>query len=91
MSDDKIRFYGLSTCMWCKKTKKLLEGLGAELDITWVNELEEVELESVRAAVGVINPNYSYPTVDFGEGLHVIGYKPSELEEAFKKWQARMK
>jgi glutaredoxin len=89
MSDDKIKFYGLSTCMWCKKTKKLLEELGAELDITWVNELSKDELRSVREAVSEINPNLSYPTVDFGEGLHVIGYKPDEIEEALKQWRAR--
>jgi len=87
----KIRFYGLSTCMWCKKTKALLEELGAELDITWVNELSGVESENVREAVGKLNPNFSYPTVDFGDGFVVIGYKPEKIEEGMEKWRARKK
>jgi glutaredoxin len=88
---EKVRFYGLSTCMWCKKTKKLLEELGVELDITWVNELEGDAKDGITKLVGQINPNHSYPTVDFGDGVVVIGYKPDEIEKAVEEWRAKQK
>ena len=77
--------------MWCKKTKKLLESLGLEFEITWVNEFEGEEKDAISRVIGLINPNRSYPTVDFGDGVVVIGYKPDEIEKAVEQWRARQK
>lgn len=86
----EIEFYGLSTCMWCKKTKKFLEEKGCEFEIIWVNEIEGEERDKVDAAVDELNPERTFPTVKIGDCV-VVGYKPEELEEAVKKWQASKK
>ena len=37
----KIMLYALSTCVWCKKTKKFLDQLGVEYNYVYVDQLEE--------------------------------------------------
>src|SRR4030042_5339749 len=39
----KIVMYGLSTCVWCKRTKKLLTDLGVEYDYVFVDKLDKAE------------------------------------------------
>jgi glutaredoxin-like protein NrdH len=90
MTDEEIVFYGLSTCMWCKKTKKYLEELGLEFNIIWVNEQKGDDSERVRGEVKALNPDISYPTVKIGENV-VVGYKPDKLKEAVDLWQAKQK
>ena len=47
----KVVMYGLSTCVWCKRTKKLLTDLGVEFDFIYVDKLEgEQEDQAVEAA-----------------------------------------
>lgn len=41
----KVIMYGLSTCVWCKKTKKLLTDLGVDFDYVYVDRLEGKEEE----------------------------------------------
>jgi glutaredoxin len=39
----KVVMYGLSTCVWCKKTKKLLTDLGVDFDFIYVDKLDGEE------------------------------------------------
>ena len=94
MSDDKvdltdeITIYALSTCMWCKKTKALLDGKGIKYTCYHVNEMEGEELEKVRAKVAELNPAKSYPTLEI-EGKVIVGYKPEEIEKAVDECLAK--
>jgi glutaredoxin-like protein NrdH len=36
----KIMMYGLSICVWCKKTKQLLTKLGVDFDYIYVGRLD---------------------------------------------------
>lgn len=77
----EIEFYGLSTCMWCKKTKAYLDEKKIEYTHVFVNELEGEEKEKVRARVRELNPAMSFPTVKIGDKI-IIGHHPEEMEEA---------
>jgi len=35
----KVVMYGLSTCVWCKKTRQLLTDLGVDFDYIYVDLL----------------------------------------------------
>jgi len=85
-----IEFYGLSTCMWCKKTKAFLDEQNIEYKHVFVNELEGEEKEKVRSRVRELNPAMSFPTVKIGDKV-IVGHHPDLLEEALKVCQPMMK
>ncbi len=86
----EVEFYGLSTCMWCKKTKALLDEKNIDYNPIFVNELDDEEKEKARSRVRELNPGMSFPTVKIGEKV-IIGYHPDQLEEAFAACQMKMK
>lgn len=85
-----IEFYGLSTCMWCKKSKALLDEKKVEYNPIFVNELEGDEKEKVRSRVRELNPAMSFPTLKIGEQV-IIGHHPEQIEEALAKCQPTTK
>ena len=94
MADDDqcsdIEFYGLSTCMWCKKSKAILDEKKIDYNPILVNELEGDEKEKVRSRVRELNPAMSFPTLKIGEKV-IIGHHPEEIEEALAKCQPKTK
>lgn len=82
----KIVLYGLSTCVWCKKTKQLLDDLGIEYDYVFVDLIEETETRS--KAVDDIkkwNPACSFPTIVINDKKCIVGFKEDEIAEALNK------
>ena len=78
----KVMLYALSTCGWCRKTKKLFDKMGIEYDYTDVDLLQEEEKESARKEVMRWNPRGSFPTVVFNDKICVVGYDEQKLKEA---------
>lgn len=81
----KIMLYALSTCVWCKKTKKLLKDLGVEHDYIFVDLLEGKEKEQVTNEIKKHNPRISFPTVVFNDKKCVVGFKEDEIKEAINE------
>jgi glutaredoxin len=86
----EIEFYGLSTCMWCKKTKAYLDEKNIEYSHVFVNELQGDEKEKARNRVRELNPNMSFPTLKIGD-IIIIGHHPEEMEEALASCQPKMR
>jgi len=80
----KIILYALSTCVWCKKTKKLLDKLGVEYDYIYADHLEGQEKEDVKEEIMKYNPRCSFPTLVINDKKCIAGFKPDEMKEAFK-------
>jgi glutaredoxin len=80
-----IMLYALSTCGWCRKTKKLLDDLGVEYDYEYVDQLRGDEKEEAVRKVTKWNPSCSFPTVVIDDKKCVIGYKEDEIKEALRK------
>jgi len=77
----EIRFYALSTCGWCRKTKAFLDELGVSYDYTYVDSLTgEARDQAVKELEGW-NPRRSFPTVVFKGSEVVVGYKPDRIRE----------
>jgi len=80
----KIMLFALSTCGWCKKTKKLLEDLGVEYSYVFVDLLEEDDRNKTIEEIEKWNPRCSFPTIVFNDKKCVVGFKEEEIKEALK-------
>ena len=78
---NSVMLYALSTCVWCKKTKQLLNDLGVDYDFTFVDLLEGKEREDTIAEIKKWNPDCSFPTVVLDNKTCIVGYKPELLRE----------
>jgi len=80
----KVMLYALSTCVWCKKTKKLLDKLGVEYDYIYADRLEGQEREDTKKEIMKYNPRCSFPTLVVNDEKCIAGFKPDEIKEALK-------
>lgn len=78
----KVMLYALSTCVWCNKTKKLLNELGVEYDYTDVDLLGGVEREAVMETVKKHNQSRSFPTLVIDDNKAIVGFNEEEIREA---------
>jgi len=80
-----IILYALSTCVWCKKTKKLLTELGVDFYYVYVDLLEGDERAEVLEELKRHNPVSSFPTVVIDDKTYIIGYREKGIREALGK------
>lgn len=81
----KVVLFALSTCGWCKKTKKLLKDLGVEYHYVDVDQAEEDEKEEVVGHLRKWNPRSSFPTLVIDDERCIVGFKEEEIKEAVGK------
>ena len=79
----QVKLFAISTCGWCKKTKRFLEEQGVEFDCDDVDLLDEEEKSAAREQVARFNPRRSFPTlvVDEDENKVVVGFNEQKLRE----------
>ena len=78
---EKVMLYALSTCGWCKKTKRFLESNGVEYEFCDVDLLQGEDKEKARAEVIRLNPRGNYPTM-IVDGTVLAGYDEDRLRKA---------
>ena len=74
--------YALSTCVWCKKTKQLLDDLGVAYDYVYVDLLDSNEKDHVIKNVERWNPSRSFPTLVVDNDQCIVGFKEDEIRDA---------
>jgi glutaredoxin len=79
--DKKVYLWALSTCMWCKKTKKWLEDNGVEYTYEFVDLLEGEDRDRAVAEVEKHNSAVSFPTILI-DGKCIVGFDEKKLKEA---------
>jgi glutaredoxin len=81
----EIKLFALSTCIWCRKTKQLLEELNVEykyIDMDMVDdELEEKFTEELKKW----NPDCSYPTLVIDNKKCIVGFQEEEIRKELTK------
>ena len=80
-----IMFYGLSTCGWCAKTKKLLDEMGVDYYLKYVDLLDEGEREKTLEEIRNWNSMASFPTIVIDNQKCIVGYQEDEIRGALKK------
>ena len=79
----KVVMYGLSTCVWCKKTRQLLTDLGVDFDYIYVDLLSGNEEENAIGEVKRFNPSVSFPTVIINDERAILGFDEPEIRATF--------
>ena len=77
----KVMLYALSTCVWCKKTKRLLSDLGVKYSYIFVDKLEGKEREEVVSDLKKYNERGSFPTIVIDDDKVIVGFKEDEIKE----------
>lgn len=75
-----VKLYALSTCGWCKKTKRFFESNNIDYECVDVDLIEGEEKERVMQEVAAYNPRRSFPTC-IVDGTAVIGFDQDRLRE----------
>lgn len=76
----KIRLFALSTCIWCRKTRNLLEDSGVAFEYIYIDLLEGEAKDEAVGEIEKVNPRLSFPTLVFGDEV-IIGFKEDRIKE----------
>jgi glutaredoxin-like protein NrdH len=76
----KIFLYAISTCAWCKKTKRLLNDLGLDYYYVDVDLLDEDDKKKTKEEVKKWNPQFSFPTLIINDEKCIIGFDEDKIK-----------
>ncbi len=79
----KITLYALSTCVWCKKIKRLLSEIGIAYDYVFVDLLDKEEKNTATEEIKKWNPRCSFPTLVINEEKCILGYDEQKIKKEF--------
>jgi glutaredoxin len=79
-NEHDVLFYGLSTCVWCKRTRQFLEELGVQFDFVYVDLLQGDDRKNSIAEVRRWNRAGSFPTVIVDKERAVVGFRKDDLK-----------
>lgn len=73
-----VKLYALSTCPWCKKTKKLLDENNVTYDVVDVDLIPDDEQTAVMAEVERLSGSRSFPVIVVDQTV-IKGYDPDKI------------
>ena len=76
-----VVLYALSTCGWCRKTKRFLAELGVQYKYKDVDKLSGAERDEALQEVERWNPRRSFPTMVIKEEEAVVGFDADRIKE----------
>ena len=79
-----VVLYALSTCGWCRKTRRFLESQEVAFDYIYVDLLELDERKEVLAQVRQWNPSSSFPTIVVDDSEGIVGFREDRMMEALE-------
>jgi len=79
-----VMLYALSTCVWCKKVKHLLEELNVDFYFTDVDLLDPREKEDAKEEIKKWNSACSFPSMVIDNRLCIVGFDEKKIRDTFK-------
>jgi glutaredoxin len=79
----EVVLYALSTCVWCKKTRRLLDELGVTYDYEYVDLASRARQDELEAEISARVERPAYPAVCTSDGC-VVGYRPDAIKKLLK-------
>ena len=76
-----IKLFALSTCIWCKKTRALLDELKLDYYYMYVDLLERNDSEDAKTEVRKWNPQCSFPTLVINNESCIKGFDEARIRE----------
>ncbi len=80
----RVLMYALSTCVWCKKTKRFLTDKSVEFEYVDVDLCEDEDKEKIRKDILKRGGNLTYPTIIVDDKKLITGYSEDEIKEALE-------
>jgi len=80
-----LRLFTLSTCVWCQKTKALLQEMNVGYDYVEVDRLEGEERERALEELKRFNPSCSFPSLVVNDTQCIVGYDENKIKEALRR------
>lgn len=80
----KIIIYALSTCLWCKKTKKFFEDKKLPFESIDYDKQDEAKQEAIMKEMKGQGCTGSFPFTRIGDSC-VQGYDPEGFEKLLEK------
>ncbi len=78
----KVLLYALSTCAWCKLTKKFLNENNIAYEYIDVDLCNEKDKELIRNDISRHGGEISYPTIIVDDKILITGFRKDKLGEA---------
>ncbi len=76
----QVRLFALSTCPYCRMTKKYLDQLGIEYEFTEVDTLEGDERTTAIDEVQRLSGGKSFPVVVLDDEV-IVGFNKKRMKE----------
>ena len=76
----QVKLYALSTCPYCRMTRRYLDENNVEYDLTEVDLLEGKEKDDAAAEVRRISGGASFPVVLVGDEV-IVGFNKARIKE----------
>lgn len=75
-----VKLYALTTCPYCRMTRRYLDEGGVEYEVTEVDTLEGQEKEDAVAEVRKLSGGASFPVVII-DGEVIVGFNKKRIKE----------
>jgi glutaredoxin len=79
-----VALFTLSTCIWCKKTKALLQEMAVSYRFVDVDLLESAQREKALEELKRFNPLCSFPSLVVNNSTCIVGFDEKKIKEALK-------
>lgn len=79
-----IKLFALSTCIWCKKTKELLNKLGFAYEYEDVDLLDKSEQKKVLSEIKKWVEETSFPILIINNEKCIKGFNEEEIKNTLK-------
>ncbi|HYB92653.1 MAG TPA: glutaredoxin family protein [archaeon] len=83
-SKHKVRLYAISTCAWCKATKKFLKNHSIKYEYIDVDLCDKKVKDKIVDDILSRGGTLSYPTIIIDDEVLITGFREDELKEALE-------
>lgn len=80
----KVRMYALSTCIWCKRTKQLLNDNDVEYEYVDVDLADKEDYDKIRKEILNKGGSLAFPILIIDDNRLINGYRVEEIKEALE-------
>jgi glutaredoxin-like protein NrdH len=80
----RVLMYAISTCAWCKMTKKFLKDNDVEYEYVDVDLASDEDHEKIREDVASKGAEPSYPTIIVDGKTVITGLRKDKIKEALE-------
>jgi glutaredoxin-like protein NrdH len=80
----KVKLYALSTCAWCRKTKRFLDDNNVDYEYEYVDLLSGDKRARFLEEMGRWNPRRTFPTIVVDDQEVIVGFKEERLREVLR-------